>query len=55
MAIGVRKNIRRDIHKNSNASGRTIVDGSGPASQAVRKVFNKTLEILNGLGDEDDE
>ena len=36
-------------------SGRSIVDGSGPASQAVRKVFNKTLEILNGLGDEDDE
>ncbi|MDD4658216.1 MAG: ATP-binding protein [Eubacteriales bacterium] len=35
--------------------GRTIVDGSGPASQAVRKVFKNTLEILNGLGDEDDE
>ena len=36
-------------------SGRTIADGSGPASQAVHQVFNNTLDILNGLGDEDDE
>ncbi len=36
-------------------SGHSIVSSLGPASQAVREVFNKTLEILNGLGDEDDE
>lgn len=36
-------------------SGRTIVDGSGPASQAVRELYYNTLDILNRLGDEDDE
>lgn len=34
--------------------GRPIVDGSGPASLAVREVFNNTMEILND-GDEKDE
>lgn len=36
-------------------SGRTIADGSGPASKAVREVFTNTMEILNALGDEADE
>ena len=36
-------------------SGRTIVGSSGPASQAVKGIFDKTMEILNSLGDESSE